>query len=361
MRWSATIERAVKSVPGQLWDWSSTRSLSGTMSRRDFLKVGAGLTATSLTGPALVDELTALLEEKEGHVEPEMGESLDPDSLLRWEQSKPKAPPVSERHLFLTFDDGPLYCTGRILDLLAATTHKATFFVIGRNLANPKLRDFAVRALKEGHDIGNHSYTHPDFSRISSKRAEREIVTTHKMIQELVLEAGVDAKRQDRFFRFPYGVGGSWLNYQSTQDVLGALDYRIAGWDVDTNDWRMEVGYFPRPSKKVIASVAKAKPRDVVLLHDRAKTALHLPEIIKALEGHQLVSLPLSQYGFEFVARHNPENQPRVPAAESDDESAKSQQVLGEFLKALPPDTARAGRAPQADTVPFLEPGSHFW
>ena len=342
-------------------EFSLPVSFTGAMSRRDFLKVGAGLTATSLTGRSLVDELTALLKEKEEHVQPKAGETLDPDSLLHWEQSKPKVPPVIERHLFLTFDDGPLYCTGRILDLLAASNHKATFFVIGRNLANPKLKAFAVRALKEGHEIGNHSYTHPDFSRISSKGAEREILATHKVIQEVVQEAGVDGKRQDRFFRFPYGVSGSWLNYQSTQDVLGALDYRIAWWDLDTNDWRMELGFFPRPSTKVIASVAKAKPRDVVLLHDRAKTAHHLPQMIKVLEGNELVSLPLSQYGFDPVARQDPENQHPAPVADGRHHAAQNEQFLSDFVNALLPDLDRARRGTRLETVPFLEPGRHFW
>ncbi len=201
------------------------------------------------------------------------------------------------RHrLFLTFDDGPLLCTGRILDLLAESRQKATFFVIGRNLEHPKFRDLAIRALREGHDIGNHSYTHPDFSIVSAQRAEMEIFKTHEIINGLVRETGVDSSRQNLFFRFPYGNGGSIYNYAACRKILASLGYRVAWWDLDTWDWRMELGWFKKNSTKVIASLKKAKPRDVVLLHDRVKTSEHLPEMLDVLRTQKLISIPLSDY-----------------------------------------------------------------
>ena len=92
--------------------------------------------------------------------------------------------------LFLTFDDGPARCTEAILDQLARRKQKATFFVIGRHLTNKTLRASAIRALKEGHEIGNHSYSHPQFSGISVDRAKQEIKRTHDLIEELVQLAG---------------------------------------------------------------------------------------------------------------------------------------------------------------------------
>ena len=58
----------------------------------------------------------------------------------------------------------------------------------------------------------------------------------------------------------------------------------------------MEVGWFKKNSSKVIASLKKAKPRDVVLLHDRVKTSEHLPEMLGVLRTQKLVSIPLSYY-----------------------------------------------------------------
>ncbi|MBI4965169.1 MAG: polysaccharide deacetylase family protein [Desulfomonile tiedjei] len=252
--------------------------------------------------PSMTDELTSLLENSADHVAPTRGETRGPARSFRLKSKRPSQTQQEGGRLFLTFDDGPLPCTGRILDQLAASGQTATFFVLGRNLSNPSLRQFAVRALKEGHDIGNHSFSHPYFSAISMNRAKQEIVSTYRLIDELVLEAEVDPNRQNRFFRFPYGVAGSRSNYLASQDVLGELNYKIAWWDLDTNDWRMELPWFPTRPSSVVASLNRARPGDVVLLHDRVKTSECLPAILKSLEWCKLASLPLSSYDSGTVA-----------------------------------------------------------
>jgi peptidoglycan/xylan/chitin deacetylase (PgdA/CDA1 family) len=264
-------------------------------SRRQFISVGAGIVMTSPSVPSLVEELTSLLGPDTDHVAPHRGEILPP-SIHDLRKDRGPESWGSQHPLFLTFDDGPLFCTAQILEHLTQRKHKATFFVIGRNLVNPKLRELAIRALQEGHDIGNHSYDHPNFSTISIKRAEREIVSTHELIQAIVKESGVNPRRQDLFFRFPYGVAGSRSNWEHCQGVLADLNYRIAWWDLDTNDWRMELPWFPRPSSRVIRSLNKARPNDVILLHDRAKTAEYLPRMLEILESQRLFSVALSTY-----------------------------------------------------------------
>ncbi|MBM3299523.1 MAG: polysaccharide deacetylase family protein [Deltaproteobacteria bacterium] len=198
----------------------------------------------------------------------------------------------------MTFDDGPLHCTGQILDILAETNHKATFFVIGRNLLNPKLRDLAVRALREGHDLGNHSYSHPDFSTLSTRRAFQEIWVTHRLIREVVDEAGADPEAQDLFFRFPYGADGNRSNRAGIRAFLAELNYGTAWWDLDTHDWQMELRWFPRSPSRVISALRNARPMDVVLLHDREKTARYLPKMLTTLASMRLVSVPLSDLEF---------------------------------------------------------------
>lgn len=278
-------------------DHNPSGKIGPKISRRQFLFAGAGLAIGTEPLSTLVDELTSLLDSGELHGQPPRGESLPKDLKPLSTKTSPLMPTFRNGKIFLTFDDGPLRCTGKILDLLAATRHKATFFVIGRNLKDPKLRAFAVRALREGHDIGNHSYSHPDFSRVSAKRAEKEILSTHELIQDVIKESGVDAGRQDLFFRFPYGVSGSWANYASTQNVLASLNYHIAFWDLDTNDWRMELQWYPTSPERVLKALNRARPRDVVLLHDRQKTAHCLPQMVEALDSRHLVSAPLSDYG----------------------------------------------------------------
>jgi len=266
-------------------------------SRRRFLLLAATMVVGSSNWDSLEDELVAALEGNAAA----SGRERNDDASHNPIEPKPKPNEAiidsPRRRLFLTFDDGPLFCTGRILDMLAESQQKATFFVIGRNLLNPKLRDFAIRALDEGHDLGNHSYSHPNFSSISAQRAEVEIYKTHSMIDDLVREAGVDSARQNLFFRFPYGNGGSIYHYAKYRKILTSLNYRVAWWDLDTWDWRMEVSWVKRNSSKVVASLKKAKPGDVILLHDRVKTCDHLPEMMGVLGSQKLMSVPLSDYG----------------------------------------------------------------
>jgi len=244
--------------------------------------------------PSVGDDLLAARNRAQGYIAPERGEELPADQSSVTKQRGVADSPLSARDLFLTFDDGPLFCTGEILDILAHYGHKATFFVIGRNLTDPKLKKLAIRALEEGHDIGNHSYTHPGFSSLSAARAESEIVKTHDLIEELVKEAGVDSERQNLFFRFPFGDGGNAWNYRAIRNILDNLGYGVAWWDLDTNDWRMALQWFPRSPSRVIASIERARPNDVVLLHDRVTTARYLPNMLTVVDTLELVSTTLS-------------------------------------------------------------------
>ncbi len=218
------------------------------------------------------------------------------ESLLRRTWKEPLIGPPCSRSVYLTFDDGPLPCSSRIVDALDRTEHKVTFFVIGRNLANVELRKIAVRAIRAGHEIANHSYSHPAFSSISAKQAEKEIRSTHELIQDVIAEAGGDPDTQDRFFRFPYGAlpwGGA---NEACNRTLAELDYKIAWWDVDTNDWQMELWWNPRPFSRVLASLKGARGQDVVLMHDRTSTARHVGEMLACVQSLGLASVPLSRY-----------------------------------------------------------------
>lgn len=285
----------------------------------------------------MADELDIIQGTPHGYLKPKHGESLPLESLSGpWERNV-RVSGLNAESVFLTFDDGPLYCTAAILDLLALRGHKATFFVIGRNLATPALREFTVKALREGHDIANHSYDHPDFSTISPKRAVKEIKATHALVEELVREAGVDSARQNLFFRFPYGVAGSRANHAACQDILAELNYKIAWWNLDTNDWRMEMAWFPRPASRVIKSLNIARPQDVVLLHDRMQTMKHLASMLDVLESRKLVSVPLSNY--LFADQSAPENKPanRTAGVATPETKQDSDDLVTELCSSLFP------------------------
>jgi peptidoglycan/xylan/chitin deacetylase (PgdA/CDA1 family) len=309
----------------------------------------------------MADELASIQQTPDGYLKPEHGESLSWEALLGKPENILRQPVQDEKSVFLTFDDGPLYCTAGILDLLALRGHKATFFVIGRNLANRTLREFAVKALCEGHDIANHSYDHPDFSTISSKRAVKEIKTTHALIEELVKEAGVDPTRQNLFFRFPYGVAGSRSNYPACREALAELNYNIAWWNLDTNDWRMEMAWFPRPASRVIRSLKVARPLDVVLLHDRTQTMKHLAEILDVVESRRLVSVPLSNYIVANASTREAEPECPIADAAAPEASQGSDDLVAELCRDLFPQKQASARPQGPASVPLTASRRTLW
>jgi len=302
--------------------------------------------------PSVADELAIVQETPRGYLKPERGEALPLDSLLDGWEKNVGDPRPDAKSVFLTFDDGPLYCTAGILDLLASRGHKATFFVIGRNLANPRLREFAVKALREGHDIANHSFDHPDFSTISLKTAVREITSTHALVEELVREAGVDPTRQNLFFRFPYGVAGSRSNHAACRDVLADLNYKIAWWNLDTNDWRMEMAWFPRPASRVIKSLNIARPQDVVLLHDRMQTMKHLAAMLDVLESRRLVSVPLSNYIFADENAPERDQADRTAGAVTPETKENADDLVKELCRSLFPHKQISARSHRPVSLP---------
>lgn len=136
--------------------------------------------------------------------------------------------------LTLTFDNGPVAgATGKIVDLLAARGHKATFFVVGDRLADPAARRETERAHRQGHWIGNHTMTHsgPLGQRSDPGHAVAEIEGAQRMIGELAHEG--------RFFR-PVGGGGilgRHLLSAEAAEFLVANKYTMVIWNNVPRDW----------------------------------------------------------------------------------------------------------------------------
>ena len=158
--------------------------------------------------------------------------------------------PSGRPQIALTFDDGPMPgVTDRILDELKQRGAHATFFMIGQNIA--KAPDLARRVAAEGHDIGNHSYTHPKLTELPPKSVEEEIQKTQDVIREVI---GI----QPAWFRAPYLAFRDNLAPLVTQRGM-----RIVHANVDPSDWS-------KPGEeKIIEAIARdAKPGAIVLCHD---------------------------------------------------------------------------------------------
>ena len=123
--------------------------------------------------------------------------------------------------LILTIDDIPQQVTRRMADYLSEKKIPAVFFAVGENLE--KLPEEAVYVLRKGFLIGNHSYSHPSFSKIPFEEGIREIERTEELLERVYEEAGVE--RKAKLFRFPYiDKGGE--NKERYQEYLKNAGFR---------------------------------------------------------------------------------------------------------------------------------------
>jgi cellulose synthase/poly-beta-1,6-N-acetylglucosamine synthase-like glycosyltransferase/peptidoglycan/xylan/chitin deacetylase (PgdA/CDA1 family)/spore germination protein YaaH len=194
----------------------------------------------------------------------------------------------------LTFDDGPdPVWTPKILDVLKQKQAPATFFVIG-NAANQEAH-IVKQEFAQGDEIGNHTFTHPEFDIISKTQLQLELNLT-----ELLIESGLGVKTT--LFRPPYGIDHQPETASEVQmlPIPQAMGYVIVGARIDPHDWGEANGGAPPPTQTIVQRVladTEANKGNIILMHDgggdRSHTLAALPEIIDGLraKGYQFVSV----------------------------------------------------------------------
>ncbi len=175
------------------------------------------------------------------------------------------APAPDKPVVYLTFDDGPGPDTPAFLDLLAEHDIKGTFFVTGRAVtANP---DTARRLVAEGHGIANHTWNHPQLSRLSDAAIRSEFTTTTDLIKQVT-------DRVPTCYRPPYGATNARVHEQAIAVGLSNAEWTTGSsqshwglWDIDTNDWRLNLaGSWSESAMR--RELNKASDGDTVLMHD---------------------------------------------------------------------------------------------
>ena len=165
--------------------------------------------------------------------------------------------PTRAKLVAMTFDDGPhpTY-TPALLDILKARRIRATFYVIGRNVA--RYPDIVKRMVDEGHEIGNHSWQHPFLSQLGSAAVLRELDRTSEAVFRAV-------QRMPVTMRPPYGA----LTKSQRAMIHKEREMPTILWSVDPEDWR-------RPGSSVVADriVGGARPGAIILSHD-----IHKPTV----------------------------------------------------------------------------------
>jgi len=186
----------------------------------------------------------------------------------------------SRKCVALTFDDGPdNNLTPRLLTILRENHILATFYVLGsRVVASPNIiRDMQ----RDGHEIGNHTWGHPDLTKLSSDAITREIERTDQALRVITGET-------PRTIRPPYGA----IN----QRVRRSFNRPFVLWDVDTLDW------LHRSVSWIVNSVtSQVRPGSIVLMHDIHPTTIAaVPLIIKQLMASGYVFATVSQLKKSF-------------------------------------------------------------
>jgi len=183
------------------------------------------------------------------------------------------APTTGNKVIALTFDDGPGPYTAHLLDILDQYGAKATFFLIGSKVSG---QASVVRSTQaRGHQLGNHSWSHPELPKLSVDQIAGEIDRTNEAIRQAT---GV----KPSILRPPYGaVNGVVLEQIRLRGMSSIL------WSVDTRDWA------DRNSQIVCSrAVAGARPGAVILMHDIHQTSVNaVPCILSSLK----------QQGYSFV------------------------------------------------------------
>ncbi|MEV0743391.1 polysaccharide deacetylase family protein [Streptomyces sp. NPDC050549] len=177
------------------------------------------------------------------------------------------------RCIALTFDDGPAAPeTATLLKYLARYHARVTFFTVGQNVAaHPGLVRAEARA---GHEIGNHSWNHPDLTRLTRRQIISQLSRTNAAIKAAT-------GKTPTLFRPPYGA----IN----QTVRNATTLSPVLWNVDTEDWK-----YPDAARVARTVINKAGRNDVVLMHDIHPTSVAaVPEILRTLtaRGYHFVTV----------------------------------------------------------------------
>ena len=243
---------------------------------------------------------------------------------------------VDQPYIAITFDDGPhATLTPKLLDMLAARRLKATFFIIGQNGA--EYPDIMKRIVREGHELANHSWSHPNLAKMSDDAVRAQMQKTDEVIEAA-------AGKRTTLMRPPYGS----ITPRQKEWINESFGYRTIIWDVDPFDWR-------RPGAGVIRDriVSQTQPGSIILVHDIHPGSIDaMPETFDQLTAKGFKFATVS----ELLAMAKPGARPTAtpkPAASRAPGSAADPRPAGS-----PAATARSATSPTSGARPATSPAA---
>ena len=204
---------------------------------------------------------------------------------------------VAGSEIAMTFDDGPHpKLTPMLLDMMKERGIKGTFFLVGKNVA--EYPEIAQRIVAEGHEVANHSWAHPQLTKLAPDALKKEIADTNDAIHRAT---GI----QTTLMRPPYGA----INAAITKRLNEEFGLTIAMWSVDSIDWRI------RNAAHVTKLITeKAAPGAIILAHDiHPSTVQAMPAVFDTLsaKGYKFVTMS------ELIALDLPEPIRTAPGAQT--------------------------------------------
>jgi len=241
---------------------------------------------------------------------------------------------VDQPYIAMTFDDGPsAENTPRLLEILKQRNIKATFFLIGQSAAaNP---DIVRRILAEGHEVGNHSWTHPQLSKLSDDRVTAEITKTQDAIKDA-------SGYTPTLLRPPYGA----ITPRQREWIANQFGLNIILWSVDPFDWK-------RPGASVITQriLSQVRPGAIILSHDIHKQTVDaMPATLDALiaKGYKFVTVS------QLIAM----NKPKPPPADESPRSVKNRKGGATPAQTETSPTGKTENASRGSATPTPAGGS---
>lgn len=184
---------------------------------------------------------------------------------------------TEQRHIALTFDDGPSKYTGKILEILEKHKVQATFFVIGKHAAQAP--EWVKQIQNQGHTIGNHTYSHSYFFDFwSSRKMAADIAKANNMITKIT-------GTTPQFFRPPYGVTNPPLALAVKKSNLTPIGWSLRSLDTIKTARKLQ--------EKLLSKVGPGK---IILLHDTMPTTANiLDEFLTEMKKQNYKVVPLSE------------------------------------------------------------------
>ena len=230
-------------------------------------------------------------------VEPTAASASHPEAKYVWSDCH-----VNGQYIAMTFDDGPsAKLTPHLLDILKERNMHVTFFVLGEMVKQHP--EIVKRAIAEGHEVGNHSYDHPQLSKLSDEAVRSQLDRTKELITAATGKPLI-------YMRPPYGA----LTKEQRKWIHDDLGYQIILWDVDPLDWKR-----PGPSVVEDRILQGTRSGSIILSHDiHPGTVEAMPDTFDKLlaKGFKFVTVS------ELIAMNQP--LPPKPGAAKSDSSEKT-------------------------------------